>query len=147
MNTLYFVFLEIDVYMEVFLGTGRGGLIPYLFAFNDNNNLPVGGKQSKHIVHNLLRTEILNRPEFSRPENKCPLGSHSVRKLSATHTRKNSFTEDEKDLRGRWKAKGRVSCVYDDIKIPFMDAKVVGKLCIGGPCKYVVKENSGITND
>ena len=29
----------------------------------------------------------------------------------------------------------------------FLDAKVAAKLCIGGPCKYVVKENSGITND
>ena len=99
------------------------------------------------MVQNELRTEILNRPEFSCPENKGHIVNHSARKLSATHTRKNVCTKYEKDLHGRWKAKGRVSCVYDDIKIPFMDAKVVGKLCIGGPCKYVVKENSGITND
>jgi hypothetical protein len=37
-----------------------------------------------------------------------------------------------------------VSDVYDDIDLPFPDVKVAGKLCLGGPCKHVVKEGSGI---
>jgi hypothetical protein len=45
---------------------------------------------------------------------------------------------------GRWKARARVSDVYDDIDLPFPDVKVAGKLCLGGPCKHVVKEGSGI---
>ena len=74
------------------------------------------------MIQNVLSTEILNRPEFSGPENKGPLGSHSVKNLSATHTRKNGCIRDEKYLRGQWKSEGRFLDVYDDIKIPFPDA-------------------------
>ena len=102
--------------MEVFLPTGQGDLTPYILAFNNNNNyVPAGGEKSKNMVQNILRTEIFNRPELSGPEKKGPLGSHSESKLSATHTRNNGCTEDEKYLRGRWKSKGRVLDVYDDI--------------------------------
>ena len=41
----------------------------------------------------------------------------------------------------------RVSDVYDDIELPFPDAKVAGKLCVGRPCKYVIKDGSGVTDD
>ena len=99
------------------------------------------------MFQNVLRTEILNQPDFSDPENKVHIGSHSVRNLSITHTRNNGCNKDEKYLRGQWKSKGHVSDVYDDIEIPFTDAKVAGNLFIGGPCKYFVKENSRITND
>ena len=114
--------------MEVFLVTGRGGMTPYLFAFNNNNDVTAGRGQSKQMVQNVLRTEMLNRPEYSVTENKGPLGIHSVRKLSATHTRKNGCTKDEKYLRVKWKAKGRVLDVYDDIEIPFPGAKLAGNI-------------------
>jgi hypothetical protein len=38
-----------------------------------------------------------------------------------------------------------ISDVHDDIDLPYPDAKVAGRLCIGGPCRYVLKEGSGIT--
>jgi hypothetical protein len=69
-----------------------------------------------------------------------------VRKFGSTHARKSGCSKDEKDLRGRWR-KGRVSDVYDDIELPFPDAKVAGKLCVGGPCKYAIKDGSGVTDD
>ena len=108
MNPLYCVFLVIAVYIEVLLATGQGGLTPYLFAFNDKNAVPAGREQSKQMVHNVFRTEILNRPEFSGPEKKGRLGSHSVIKLYVVHIRNNGCTKDEKYPRGRWKSKGRV---------------------------------------
>lgn len=40
-----------------------------------------------------------------------------------------------------------MSDVYDDIELPYPDAKVAGLLCIGGPCKYVIKDGSGITSE
>ena len=85
------------------------------------------------MVQNLLRTDILNLPEFSGTENKGPLDSYSVINLSATHTINNGCTKGKKDLCGLWKSKGCVSGIYDNIKIPFSDAKLVEKLCIGGP--------------
>jgi hypothetical protein len=76
-----------------------------------------------------------------------PVGSHSVRKWASTHARKNGCGKAEKDIRGRWKKGRRISDVYDDIDLPNPDAKVAGRLCIGGPCKYVLKEGSGITGN
>jgi hypothetical protein len=31
------------------------------------------------------------------------------------------------------------------VDLPYPDAKVADRLCIGGACKYVVKEGSGVT--
>ena len=67
--------------------------------------------------------------------------------MGSTEARRRGAIKDEKDIRGRWKGKGRVSDVYDDIELPYPDAKVAGLLCIGGPCKYVIKDGSGITNE
>jgi hypothetical protein len=36
---------------------------------------------------------------------------------------------------------------YIDLTLPWPDAKVASKLCIGGPCKYVLKDGSGLCND
>ena len=33
-----------------------------------------------------------------------------------------------------------------DVSLPFNDAKVAAKLCIGGPVKYELKEGAGITD-
>ena len=36
---------------------------------------------------------------------------------------------------------------YIDVDLPYPDAKVEAALCIGGACKYVLKENCGIADD
>ncbi len=65
------------------------------------------------------------------------VGSHSIRTFAATHARRLGCTKkDDKDISGRWKSKTRVSDVYEDTELPFPDAKVAEKLCIGGPCLY-----------
>lgn len=46
--------------------------------------------------------------------------------------------------RGRWKSRRRVSDDYDDIELPYIDAKVAGLLCISGPCKYKVRMTDSI---
>ena len=55
------------------------------------------------------------------------LGSHNFRKLGSSHARKNGCHQEEKDLRGRWKRPKHVSDVYDDVELPFPDAKVAGR--------------------
>ena len=50
------------------------------------------------------------------------------------------MSKDDRDLRGRWKGKGRVADKYDDVELPFVDAKVAASLCMGGPCKYIVTD-------
>jgi len=37
--------------------------------------------------------------------------------------------------------------VYDDVELPFPDAKVASLLCVGGPCSYRVKEGANNVND
>jgi hypothetical protein len=56
---------------------------------------------------------------------------------------------DDIEIRGRWKGGGqrgrRVVGRYIDPKQAFIDCKTAAALCIGGPCKYKVGPNSGIT--
>jgi hypothetical protein len=35
--------------------------------------------------------------------------------------------------------------VYDDVELPFPDAKVAGMLCPGGPIRYAILPGSGVT--
>ena len=49
-----------------------------------------------------------------------------MRKYASTHARKNGCSKDEQDIRGCWKKGKRNSDVYDNIEIPFPDAKVAG---------------------
>jgi hypothetical protein len=52
------------------------------------------------------------------------LVGHSIRIYAATFTRRCGVTKDEKDIRGQWKGAGRVTNVYDDVELPYQDAKV-----------------------
>ena len=40
-----------------------------------------------------------------------------------------------------------LSNAYDATELPWPDAKVCSYLCVGGPCKYVVREGSGVTDE
>jgi hypothetical protein len=140
----YCVHPVLAMWLEVYMENNPTALLtPYLFAFSDDTSVPDGGEKAKAMVQQVFNSAIFNRPEFYETGN---LGSHSVRKYASTHSRKCGASKDEKDLRGRWKTSGRVSDVYDDIELPYPDAKVAGLLCIGGPCKYVVREDSGVTD-
>ena len=75
------------------------------------------------------------------------LGTHSIRKLAATHTRRSGASKDERDIRGRWKGKARVGDRYDDVELPWPDIKVAQMLCVGGACKYVITRESGVSNE
>ena len=35
---------------------------------------------------------------------------------------------------------------YDDVELPFVDRKVAGRLCMGGPCMYALKAGSVISD-
>ncbi len=65
------------------------------------------------------------------------LGSHNIRKYASTYCRACGIHKDEKDIRGCWKGKGCVSDVYDNVELPYPDAKVAAALCGAGPCIYV----------
>jgi hypothetical protein len=150
MNRGYCVLLGLAIHLEMFIESGEGALTPLVFGIGDggdDNDIEKIANKTNKKIQSMLQHDILNRPEFVHFVDDGPVGSHSVRKLAATHSRKNGCTKDEKDIRGRWKKGRRISDVYDDIDLPYPDAKVAGRLCIGGPCKYVLKEFSGITGN
>ena len=40
----------------------------------------------------------------------------------------------------------RVSDVYNDIELPYLGEKVANKLCIGGPCYYLLHGDKDANN-
>ncbi len=113
---------------------------PYVFCISDDIRMPEGGLKSKAMIQNALKV-MFKGEQFKCVEEEeatsMLLGSHSVRKYAATYARRCGVTKDEKDIRGRWKGQGRVSDIYDDVELPYPDAKVAEKLCGGGPCFYL----------
>jgi hypothetical protein len=146
MDSKFCVLLGLAVWLEVFLG--RGGIAeqtPYIFGLNKDVHVPEGGDKIKDAVSDIFAKEVFNQAEFGADPG--PLGTHSFRKCASTFCRRNGCTKDDKDYRGWWKRWGQLSDVYDDVKLNWPDCKVASRLCVGGPCKYVVKEGAGVSND
>ena len=144
MDTTYCVLVSTAIWFELNLRANASAMnSPYLFSFCDDISIPTGGRKSKDIAQTIFGQKIFKMQEFAcgndrdAAVNACLLGSHSIRKYAATHCRRCGCNKDEKDIRGRWKARGRVSDVYDDVELPYPDAKVAEKLCIGGACYYL----------
>ena len=144
-ESVFCVHISLALWLELDIDEiPTSGATPYIFAFSDDTKVPDGGKKAKSKVQGIYSSTIFKRPEFD--ETGC-LGSHSTRKLGSSHCRKCGATKDEKDIRGRWKSSKRVSDVYDDVELPYPDAKVAAMNCIGGPCKYVLRDDSGVDRD
>ncbi len=113
---------------------------PYVFCISEDIRVPDGGLKPKSMIQAAF-TILFSREEFKHDGKGggeggelSMLGSHSIRKYAATFAQRCGVTKDEKDIRGRWKGAGRVSNVYDDVELPYLDPKVAEKLCGGGPC-------------
>ena len=115
---------------------------PYVFGFSADCRFPEGGTSSKQIVRKLIAGAIKEMDNLTGL-----LGAHSIRKFGATRVRRCGATRDDRDIRGRWKRKRSVGDVYDDVELPWPDTKLATYLCIGGPCKYKIKTESGIDNN
>jgi hypothetical protein len=99
-------------------------------------------------VRNTLNREVFQAEQFKQlhPGRQEPVGTHSIRKLAGTYGRQNGCSIDEVEFRGRWKHK-KVVNVYMDPNAPYIDAKVAGALCVGGPIKYKLRPGSNISID
>ncbi|KAI2507233.1 hypothetical protein MHU86_7190 [Fragilaria crotonensis] len=120
--------------------------LPYVFGISNGVLVPEGGLKSKAMIPQAAFTVMFRHEELRGKQQGAKrgggevsmLGSHSIQKYAATtFAQRCGVTKDEKDIRGRWKGSGRVSDVYDDVELPYPDAKVAEKLCGGGPCLYV----------
>ena len=152
MESAFCVLVSMALWMEANLARNPSAMSsPYVFSFSNDIEVPGGGQKSKVLVQKIFGQTIFKMDEFTGREGGVAqqasgagagagglLGSHSIRKFAATHTRLCGCTKDEKDIRGRWKSRKRISDVYDDVELPYPDAKVANRLCIGGPCYYVM---------
>ncbi len=113
------------------------------FSFSDDVTIPSGGCKAKDIAQTIFGQKVFMLVEFQSAGHQ---GCHSIWKFAATHVRRCGISKDDKeDICGRWKGKGHISDVYyDDVELPYPDCKVAEKLCIDGPCFYLV--DSSICN-
>ena len=74
------------------------------------------------------------------------LGTHSIRKYSATVARKSGVGKDNLDYRARWKSK-RMQDNYVGMELCWPDIHCASKLCKGGFIVYKPREGLGLTDD
>jgi hypothetical protein len=141
MDPIYCILLSFSIFLELWIGSGEGLLSHYVFGKAGNT-----AETTKTGAYEALKTNVFDKDEFRRVA-RGPLGTHSNRKFGSTWPRRNGCVRDDVDCRGRWKRRREMVDDYIDVTLPWPDAKVASKLCIGGPCKYVLKEGSGLCDD
>jgi hypothetical protein len=126
MDTMYCVLVSMAVWMEMSMrANASAGNSPYVFSFSDDVAVPSGGLKAKSIAQTIFGQKVFKLEQFCNAgDSGSLLGSHSIWKNAATHARKCGCNKDEKDIQGRWKSKGQVLDVYDDVELPYTDAKV-----------------------
>jgi len=89
-----------------------------------------------------------NAEDFVQADDMWPLGMHSLQKLPAMYAQCNNCTQEDIEICGWWHMnnKQHVSMHYVSTNLPYQDAKVASKLCMGGPVNYAVHEGVKLTN-
>ena len=139
--------LNVGLWLEVSLGSVVGmGQRPHVFAFCEHEDEDKAGDRIKNKVYEVLRKALvalgMDPQSMDDDDESGPVGSHSIRKLASTWVRMMGISKDDKDYRGRWKSRKRISDDYDDIQLDWVDAKVAVELCVGGVCHYRIAEPS-----
>ena len=139
-DSSYCVLISLAVWLEVYCCEyNYSADSPYLFAFSPDCRFPQGANSGKEKLRRIFSDSVFREAGLiGSLGDGGMLGTHSNRKYASTHTRASGVSKDDRDLRGRWKGKGRVADKYDDVELPYVDAKVAGSLCMGGPCKYTI---------
>jgi hypothetical protein len=141
MDPHYCILLTLAIYLEMWLGSGDALLNPFMFG-----DYGVDPKTTKTWVRKVINDKVFDTDDFRRAQ-VGKIGTHSVRKYSSTWMRRHGAHRDDADKRGRWTGKRKQVDVYIDLAIPYADAKCASILCIGGPCKYVLKEGSNVSDE
>ena len=117
METLFCVFVSLALWLEIMLETAPyTNNTLYIFTFNNDISVPGGGKKASKFVQDYLSKKVFNRPFYKGGGSK--LGMHSHRKFASSESRKEGCSKDKKDIQGRWRGKGHVLDIYDDIEFP-----------------------------
>ena len=144
MNTSFCVLLSLATYFEVrFRNFGSNSI--YIFSEDIDDDAP--GRSLKTYSRS-VKNKVFDNANFISLSSLTAgsLGMHSLRKFPSSWAKLMGCTQDERDIRGRWKRDqgSRISSRYINPKQPFIDAKVAGHLCIDGPIKYCWKEGAEV---
>jgi hypothetical protein len=96
------------------------------------------GRSNKSAAQQL---KLVYSSDFFKSQRTGEIGTHSVRKGSATFASRSGCHKDWINQRGRWRGAKQQVDTYIDSYQPYPDARVASVLCgPRGPCKYVVKD-------
>jgi hypothetical protein len=134
--------LNLTMYLEILFPTDVNN-VGKLHLFGSINKSANGIK--KRII-DFLKAKVFKSETFkaSTQESIHNIGTHSIRKMAATHTRRNDYSRDDINIRGRWKRNKQIVDAYLDPEIPYLDARAAAALCIGGPIKYEAQKEAGL---
>ena len=145
-NPVFCIILSLAVYLEERFS--RFGVNSrFLYTEDVDNEAP---KRAVKSYSKTVREKVFLNHEFQllSSNTRGSLGMHSFRKFPATWAILLGATQDEVDVRGRWKRgrAGRVSTRYINPCQPYSDAtKVCSLLCVDGPIKYCLKNGCGVS--
>lgn len=138
LDPMFCVLINVGLWLEVFhtfIPDGR--LRNFIFGFvPDAEKEEDTANRIKSAVYQCLRKVFKDLPTAVEDL----IGTHSVRKFASTWVRSNGISCDDKDHRGGWKRK-RVSDVYDDGELDYIDAKVAAVLSRSGVCHYLIDDD------
>jgi hypothetical protein len=132
--------LTLAIYLEMWIGSGAAFLNPFIFG-----DYGVKPDTTKAWVRKVIKRKVFKTSEFRRVR-LGKIGTHSLRKYSSTWMRRHGASRDDANARGRWASDKKQVNTYIDLVLPFVDAKCASILSIGGPCKYVLKEGSNVSD-
>ena len=145
------VYLSLSIWLEEWCSKGSGHRSQWLFvdgettrdsAVTEQEKEARNGK-NKYVAH---VKKAIDSHQF-QPTAQGMLGSHSIRKLGTTHCRMCGASKDDVDYRARWQSTGRMQDRYTDVQLPWPDLNAALKLCLGGPIKYKIKQEAGLTDE
>jgi hypothetical protein len=147
MDSSFCVLSSLAIYLQYVLEFANASHSTYLFCnFNETPD-SVKKQVSSLLMQRLFKCDDWQAFQAEANEgDDGPLGTHSLRKLGSTTARLMGRTQNEVEVRGRWKNTLKVSSQYTSVDLPIIDANVAASLCIGGPCKYDIEEGSGISD-
>ena len=141
MDPDFCVIANVGMFLELHLSATPGAaLSPYVLSFSNDNRVPHGGNKAKARAQRVFRQLFRNDDFYDHAAG--PLGTHSYRKFPSNWVCRQGVPPHLKDVRGRWKDRTRVSHVYESPELPYIDAMVASKLCVGGPCGYVKRDEN-----
>jgi len=148
MSTTFCLLLSLATCLEVRFAT-FGTDSKWLFA-EDYSHDPDHDEEDDHApIHSLASyskqatDRVFQNPVFVALSRLTAgsLGMHSLRKCTASFAKRMGCSQDDIDIRGRWKGNsgGRTSTRCINPEQPHIDAKVCGHLCMEGPIKHCFK--------